>query len=67
MIATLKTYAAEGRKVSFILSYSTKPESGATLSVFTEVDGLTVELSREDLVALSDLAAEARYAAPNQF
>lgn len=66
MLATLKTYGNKETKVSFIISYSTDGK-GATFSLFSADDGLTVELTSADLRALSQAVSEAQYAHAEQF
>ncbi|MFJ8699435.1 hypothetical protein [Streptomyces ardesiacus] len=66
MLSTLKTYGNKDTKFSFILSYSTETK-GATLSVFGAGDGVTVDLTEEDLKALFVATNEAHYANPDHF
>jgi hypothetical protein len=62
MLTTLKTYSAQDHKFSFLISYTNGGEGGATLSVFAGKDAVTVDLTSEDLSALSSTVGEAHYA-----
>lgn len=66
MLATLKSYGNKDSKFSFILSYSNE-DKGATLSVFGAGDGVTVDLTEEDLNALFLATSEAHYSNPLPF
>ncbi|MEV5883121.1 hypothetical protein AB0L74_10455 [Streptomyces sp. NPDC052020] len=66
MLTTLKSYGNKNSKFSFILSFSNENE-GATLSVFGGGEGVTVDLTPEDVKALSNAASEAHYANPDSF
>jgi len=68
MLNTMKTYAAQTSKLSFIISYSEQgegvPPSGfpATFSLLSGADGITVDLSADDLKALNEAVTSAYYA-----
>jgi hypothetical protein len=62
VLTTLKTYAAKDHKFSFLISYTSGSEGGATLSVFAGKDAVTVDLAPEDLSALTSTTGEAYYA-----
>jgi hypothetical protein len=68
MLTTLKTYAAEGRKVSVIFSYEEKEGAGSTLSIFGDGDAVTVDLAPEDTAALGAMLTTASYVtSPSHF
>lgn len=61
MISTLKTYASKERTFSLILSYAEKPGSAGTLTMAGRDEAVTVELTSEDLRALSETFSSAYY------
>jgi len=62
MLSTLKTYATPDNKFSFSLSYAEEPGGSGTLTVLSETEGVTVDLSQGDLRALSEAFNSASYA-----
>lgn len=69
MLAILKTYANKGNNLSVVFSYEAKVEGGATFSLFSGSEAITVDFTHEDLATLAGLFNEARYATetPLQF
>jgi hypothetical protein len=61
MLATLKTYVSERGDFSFLISYSEKAGGGATLTVSGSGEGLTVDITGDDVKALSQAVNEAEY------